>query len=231
MKVPGLQMWSSSANAKVGRSVTAAPCADSEEPGMPRIRLFLAVTLLVLSCASCSRDPGPSRPNSRPSMPTVSSSPTPTIPPYLASYDSGQRSAYDEALRAHSAFVEHDRQFAAAGKTTKEAAAFYRHNSIDWVSDWAALSQLANNHVTVTGSTIVKWVRPVSIDLEGTGPDVVVLNRCVDSANLVVTQAGKKLDQPNLKVPHVFRVRVEKRSAETWWRVSMASSWSPLVAN
>ena len=149
------------------------------------------------------------------------------MPPYLASYTSGEQRAYADALKAHSAFVERDRQFAAAGKTTKRAAAFYRQNSIDWVSDWASLAQLANNHVIVTGRTTVKWVRPVSIELDGNGADVVVLRRCVDSSGLVVTQNGERLEQPNLKVPHVFRVRLEKRAAETWWRVGTAKPGAP----
>lgn len=195
---------------------------------MSTVRTLFAVAILVAACAACSGTAGKATPSDFPKPSTsISTSPTPSVPPYLAAFTAEERGAYDNALKAHSAFVEQDRQFAAAGKTTKRAAAFYRRNSIDWVSDWASLAQLANNHVIVTGRTTVKWVRPVSIELDGNGADVVVLRRCVDSSSLVVTQNGDGLEQPNLKVPHVFRVRLEKRAAETWWRVGTAKPGAP----
>ena len=194
---------------------------------MRSARLLLAVTLLVVSCPSCSRGSGGTEPDGSPTGSTSTPSASPSVPPYLASYSVEQRHAYDAALAAHSAFVEQDRQFAAVGKTTKQAAAYYRRNSIDWVADWATLAQLANNGVTVTGRTTVKWVRPVSIDLDGLSADVIVLRRCVDSSGLVVSQDGKRLEQPNLKIPHVFRIRLEKRAGETWWRVGTAKPGAP----
>jgi hypothetical protein len=118
--------------------------------------------------------------------------------------------------------VEQDRQFAAEGKLTQRAATYYRHNSIDWVSDWASLAQLANNHAVVTGRAVVKWIRPVSIVVSGTGSDTVTIRKCVDSSGLRVTQMGKAQRQPNLIHPHVFTVRIEKHATETWWRVGNA---------
>lgn len=195
---------------------------------MSTVRILLATAIVVASCAACSgstRDATPSE--SSKSSTAISAAPTPSVPAYLASYSTDQRAAYDAALTAHAAFVEQDRKFAAVGKTTQRAATFYRRNSIDWVSDWASLAQLANNHVIVRGRTIVKWVRPVTVQVDGAGADVVVLRRCVDSSGLAVTQNGKPLAQPNLKEPHVFRVRLEKRAAETWWRVGTAKQGAP----
>lgn len=213
---------------QTGRNVTSAPWAYSEEPWMSTVRIVLATAILVASCASCADSTGAATPdNSAKPSATTSVSPTHAAPPYLASYTSAERAAYDAALTAHAAFVEQDRQFAAAGKPTQRAAAFYRRNSIDWVNDWASLAQLANNHVIVRGRTIVKWVRPLTIEVGDPGAEVVVLRRCVDSSGLVVTQNGKPLGQPNLKEPHVFRVRLEKRATETWWRVGTAKQGAP----
>ncbi len=195
---------------------------------MSTVRIVLATAIVATSCASCADRTGAATSgNSATPAASISASPTQAVPPYLASYTSEERAAYDAALTAHTAFVEQDRQFAAAGKTTQRAAAFYRRNSIDWVSDWAILAQLANNHVIVKGRTIVKWVRPVTVQVDGAGADVVVLRRCVDSSGLAVTQNGKPLAQPNLKEPHVFRVRLEKRAAETWWRIGTAKQGAP----
>lgn len=195
---------------------------------MSTVRILLATAIVVAACASCADGTGAATPsNSAKPSASVSALPTQAVPPYLASYSPEERAAYAAALMAHAAFVEQDRKFAAAGKTTQRAASFYRRNSIDWVSDWASLAQLANNHVIVRGRTIVKWVRPVTVQVDGAGADVVVLRRCVDSSGLAVTQNGKPLAQPNLKQPHVFRVRLEKRAAETWWRVGTAKQGAP----
>lgn len=213
---------------QTGRNVTSAPWAYSEEPWMLTVRIVLAAAVVAASCASCADRTGAATPtNSAKPSESIAASPTQVVPPYLSSYTAEERATYVAALRAHAAFVEQDRKFAAVGKTTQRAAAFYRRNSIDWVSDWASLAQLANNHVIVRGRTIVKWVRPVTVQVDGAGADVVVLRRCVDSSGLAVTQNGKPLAQPNLKEPHVFRVRLEKRAAETWWRVGTAKQGAP----
>jgi hypothetical protein len=33
---------------------------------------------------------------------------------------------------------------------------------------------------------------------------------------------GKKLNQPQFKEPHVYTIRLEKRSDEDWWRSGIA---------
>jgi hypothetical protein len=49
------------------------------------------------------------------------------------------------------------------GQTARRASDFY-HRFFDQLgSAWANLARLANNNVTVTGPTTVKWVRPVSV--------------------------------------------------------------------
>ena len=49
-----------------------------------------------------------------------------------------------------------------------------------------------------------------------------VLRRCLDQSGWVVTQNGKKLDQPQFKDPHVYTVRLEKRDREDRWRAGIA---------
>ena len=223
MDVSGRQFRRSSVTAGTGRTVTGPPCADSEELGMPRIRALLAVTLLVLSCASCSGDPGGAEPGGLPisstSTPTTATSPRPTVPPYLVAYTANERQAYADALVAEDAFNVRNARYLAKGQTVEEASDFYHRYSIDWVQDWTNLAELANNHVTVTGKTSVVWVRPLRIKLSTAGGvDFVFLRRCVDSSKLVVTQNGEPLEQSHLEKRHVVRVRMEKRAGETWWR-------------
>lgn len=198
---------------------------------MPRIRVLLAVTLLVLSCASCSGDPGEAQPGGSPrgspSTPTVSTSPTPTVPPYLASYTAEERQAYAEAVSAYEVYIKRNNQLLAEGKTTVSANNFYQRYSTDWVAAWANLGKLANNNVRVTGVATVKWVRPVKVALAESGVAKIALRRCLDESKLMVTQNDRPLDQPNLKDPHVYRVLIEKRSGENWWRFGSAEQGTP----
>lgn len=192
----------------------------------------LAVTLLMVLCAACSGNADVAEPSSSPE-PTTSAPPTsasPTVPPYLEAYSADERTAYAEAVAAYEAYVQRNNRFLAKGETTTEASDFYHRFSTDWVAAWANLAQLANNHVTVTGSTTVKRVRPAKIEL-ASAKAVVVLLRCLDESKLVVAQNGQPLDQPNLKEPHVYRVRVEKRAGETWWRSGIAEQGKPCVLN
>ena len=57
--------------------------------------------------------------------------------------------------------------------------------------------------------------------------DVIVLRRCLDESGRVVTQDGKKLDQPQFKKPHIYTVRLEKRAGEDWWRSGIAEQGKP----
>lgn len=186
---------------------------------MSAVRMFLVVAILVASCASCSgkatsgNSPGPST--------SSSTSATPSVPPYLASYTADERQAYADAVAAYATYVERNNRLLAKGKTTVGASDFYHRYSTDWATAWANLAQLANNHVTVRGHTTVTWVRPISVKLKGQGATV-ELRRCLDESALVVTQSGEPLAQPNLQKPHVYRVRLELRSAETWWRSGSA---------
>lgn len=210
---------------KVGRSVTSAQCVNSEGSGMLRLRVLLAVTFLVVACASC-RGNGDGAdttgtPRTTTSAASTPTSPSPTTPSYLETYGADERAAYDDAVTAYDRFLTTNADFIAVGRTTKHASDFYRRFSIDWVSAWANLAQLANNDVTVRGTTTVNWVRPVSIEV-GRKKIAVILRRCLDESELVVTQNGKKLDQPKLKTPHVYRARLEKLAGETWWRAGSA---------
>ena len=66
------------------------------------------------------------------------------------------------------------------------------------------------------------WTKPRSIKLGGPKGDVIVLRRCLDESGRVVTQDGKKLDQPQFKKPHIYTVRLEKHPGEDWWRSGIA---------
>ena len=201
---------------KSGRTVSLAHQAPiSEEPGMLlRSRLVLA-TFLVVACAGCggnAADPGPSAtPDSTLTAPTSSE------PPELAGYTQAERAAYASAVAAHTTYGEHTARFEAEGRTTGEAKDFYQHYAIDWSTSWGNLALLANNGVKITGTEVVRWTLPVTIDLSDE-TDVVVIRQCLDQTEVVVTQNGKVMPQPQHKQPHRFRIRLEKRPGENWWR-------------
>jgi hypothetical protein len=190
---------------------------------MPGVRAFLTVTIVVVACASCQGDTEtPTAQAPTESTTSQPSSPTPTVPPYLAKYTPHERDAYQAAVHAYSAFAERNSEFLAKGRTTRAASDFYHRYAIDWVEAWANLVQLADNDVTVDGLTRIVWTRPKSIKLDPSGSAGLVLVRCLDESRLKVTQGGKPLDQPQLKDPHVYRVRLEKATAEARWRSGVA---------
>ncbi len=189
---------------------------------MLRSRLVLA-TFLVVACAACSQneaapapDPSTSPTSSAPSTPTPSPSPSPV------GYTQKERAAYESAMSEYDAFVKRNDAIYAAGRTTGAAKKFYHHYAIDWSTAWANLGQVANNKVTVKGRTKTVWTKPRSIKLGTSKGDIIVLRRCLDESGRVVTQNGKKLDQPQLKQPHIYAVRLEKRPGEHWWRSGIA---------
>jgi hypothetical protein len=186
---------------------------------MPRVRGLLVVTFLVLACASCSGS-GHGRSGGPPTSASVStpSSPTPNVPADLATYSVDERAAYRDAVQAYAAFTKRNSQFLAKGQTTRAASDFYHHYATHWVEAWANLAELANNDVTVSGPTRVVWVHPKRIDLDPSGSAVVVVRRCLDESRLKVTQGGDLVDQPQLKEPHVYQVRLAKKAGEAHWR-------------
>ena len=193
---------------------------------MPRVGVVLVATVLVLSCAGCSREPdGPIGGKPKPSTTssaTSSLTASPTVPADLVKYTPEEQAAYEAALAAYGDFTKHNTRFLAKGQTTKTASRFYHRYSIDWVEAWANLAQLANNGVRVTGATTVVWFHPKRIAVGPDGSAEVVLRRCLDESDVVVTQDGKPRAQPNLKEPHVYRVSLERKSTETWWRSGSA---------
>lgn len=206
-----------------GRSLLEAARAYSREPGMPRVGAVLAVTILVISCASCrenSDNPAVSIPSARPS--TAMASPSATLPPELAKFSVEQRLAYGGASHSYSAFLRGNSQILADGKTTKMASSFYRHYSLDWSQAWGNLVQLASNEVTVRGPTRLLSVHPTSVVLAPSRPTVVVFSRCLDESRVVVRQSGKVLAQPQLEQPHEYLIRAEKRSPQEAWRFGTA---------
>lgn len=223
-------MWPKGLKMGAGRDVgfgrivrnSTSPRADSEEPGMLPSRVALA-SFLVVACAACSQN-GASPTPSPSSSPTTSapSAPTSSVPPELSGYSEKERAAYQKAVAAYDAFTKRNDRFYAAGQTTVAAKRFYQRYAVDWSTAWGNLAQVANNNVTVTGSTKTVWTKPRSIELSGPGGDVIVLRRCLDESGRVVTQNGKKLDQPQFKEPHVYTIRLEKRSGEDWWRSGIA---------
>jgi hypothetical protein len=198
-----------------------ATCPISGERRM--LRYLVAASLLVM-CAACGGngdDPAPSSPTtSTPSAPPSSSSPN--VPSYLATYSAEQQTAYEEAVAAYEKFLTKNDRFFATGKTTVGALNFYRRYAIDWSTAWGNLGQVANNDATIAGSTRTIWTRPKSIRLDPTRGDTVVIRRCLDESNRVVTQNGNEIPQPQFKTPHVYTVRIQKRLGEGWWRFGIA---------
>jgi hypothetical protein len=184
------------------------------------LRYLVIASVLVMACAACDGTTDGAEPPTSPASTAPSSSQS--VPGYLERYSPEERAAYDDAVAAYTKYVARDDRLLAEGETTRAASRFYRRYSIDWVSNWASLGQLANNDVTVRGHAKVIWTRPKEIALEAS-PDVVVLRQCLDQANVVVVQGGQKLEQPQFKTPHVFQVRLEKRADESWWRAGSAA--------
>jgi hypothetical protein len=216
------RMWLKMRPVRAGRlrrivDEPTSPCANSEEPGMLRSRLWLA-TFLVAACAACS-DVGasPAPTDSSSSTTPAPTAPTSSVPPDLAGYREQERVAFKTALTEYDAFTTRSDRFYAAGQTTVAAKSFFQRYSIDWSTAWGDLAVIANN-ITITGSTKTVWTKPKSIELGRAKSDVVVLRRCFDESGRVVMQNGKKVDQPQFKHPHVYTVRLEKRRGENWWR-------------
>jgi hypothetical protein len=221
------RMWPKVRSVRGGQSGrivrdSTSPRANSEEPGMLRSRVVLA-TFLVVTCAACSQN-GASPTASASSHPTTSapSAPTSSVPPELVGYNEKERAAYETAVAEYDAFTKRSDRFYAAGQTTGAAKDFYQHYAVDWSTAWGNLAQIANNDITVAGSTRTVWTKPRSIELGGTRGDVIMLRRCLDESGRVVTQNGKKIEQPQFKDPHIYTVRLEKHPREHWWRSGIA---------
>jgi hypothetical protein len=201
---------------------STSPRADSEELGMLRSRAVLA-TFLVAACAACS-DGGASPASTVDPLTTTRAptAPTSSVPPDLAGYSERERAAYAAAVSEYDSFTKRNDHFYSVGQTTLAAKRFYQRYAVDWSTAWGNLAQIANNNVTVTGSTKTIWTKPKSIDVGAPKVDVVVLRRCLDESDRTVTQNGKKLNQPQLKHPHIYTVRLEKHRGEQWWRAGIA---------
>lgn len=193
---------------------------------MLRSRLVLA-TFLVVTCAACSdggASPAPTAsPSSTSSAPTA---PTSSVPSELAGYSEQERAAYETAVTEYDGFTRLNDEFYATGETTVAAKRFYQRYALDWSTAWGNLAQIANNNVTVSGSTETVWTKPKSVELGGPKAEVVVLRRCLDESGRVVEQNGQKVNQPQFKEPHVYTVRLEKRRGEDRWRSGIAEQGS-----
>jgi hypothetical protein len=193
---------------------------------MLRPRIVLA-TFLVVTCAACSDGGASPAPTDTPSSTSSArTAPTSSVPPELAGYSEQERAAYETAVTRYDAFTRRNDEFYAVGETTVAAKRFYQNYAVDWSTAWGNLAQVANNNVTVSGSTKTVWTKPKSIELDGPKGDVVVLHRCLDESGRVVEQDGKKVKQPQFKEPHVYTVRLEKRRGEDWWRSGIAEQGS-----
>ena len=189
---------------------------------MLRPRVVLAAFLL-MACAACRQEaatPAPSPTTSAPSAPVSS------VPPELASYSEAERAAYETALAEYDAFIKRNDAFYASGKMTGEAKDFYQKYAIDWSTAWGNLAQVVNNGVKVAGTTKTVWTKPQAVKLGTTGGGAIVVRRCLDESGRIVTQNGKTLDQPQFNIPHVYRIRLQKRAGEAWWRSGIAQQGS-----
>lgn len=182
------------------------------------LRLLAVGMFTAVLCVACGggADPGsPQSPSSAASVPSVES---PAVSSDLAGYKARQRVAYEAAVAAYSAFVKRNDRFYAVGKTTVAAKNFYQRYAISWATAWGNLAQTANNDVTVSGPTTTVWTKPMSIGLGKSNGDKITIKRCLDESKRVVRQNGKVVAQPQLKTPHIYVVRLQKRSGESWWR-------------
>lgn len=189
---------------------------------MFRSRLVLAA-FMVVSCAACSKEAATPAVTSSASLTTPApSASVSSDPPRPVGYSKRERAAYKSAVTEYDAFVKRNDEFYAAGETTGAAKKFYHRYAVDWSTAWGDLAQVSNNNVKVTGSTRTVWTRPGSIKIGESRGDVIVLRRCLDESGRVVTQNGKKLEQPQFKKPHVYTIRLEKHRGESWWRSGIA---------
>lgn len=194
---------------------------------MPRLRISLA-TLVLLACAACSGS-ADEAPISRPLESSLSSAPTATpssLPPELAGYSLPEREAFEAAVVALHRFSRASDRFIDQGRLTRPQAAYFRRNSINWVDDWAGLAQLVNGRITMRGDTREKWVRPLRVDLAAGDSEVVVIRRCLDQTSVRVFAEGKRVPQPQLKTPRVYRVTMLKKQSEQWWRTGLPKQGS-----
>lgn len=188
---------------------------------MLRSRLVLA-TFLVVTCAACTGATGDPEPSSTAdSTPSAPTAPTSSIPPELAGYTEDERAAYEDAVAAYATFTAKNDKIFAKGQATVGARDFYQRSAIDWSTAWGNLGQIANNGVTVKGTTKIVWTRPKFIELNS-GRAVVVIRRCLDESGRIVTQNGERLNQPQLESPHVYTVRLEQKPGEKRWRSGIA---------
>ena len=208
-----------------GRRVNAQSITAHDLGGSEVLRRLTLTALLIAACAACDGS-GSAEPASSSSPPSVSlpspSAATSSVPPELAGYDEAERAAYREAVVAYDRFSRRNDGFYARGETTPKAKEYYQRWAVDWSTAWANLAQVANNGVTVRGTTKTVWTRPKSIDLGGPDGDVVVLRRCLDEAGRVVEQDGTTVKQPQLEEPHVYTIRLERRPNEDRWRSGVA---------
>lgn len=194
---------------------------------MPRLRISLA-TLLLLACVACGEGEGEA-PTSRsldaPS-PSAPAAPSSSIPPELAGYSLPEREAFEAAVVALHRFSRTSDRFISQGRLTRSQAAYYRRNSINWVDDWAGLAQLVNGRITMRGDTREEWARPLRVDLSAAAGEIVVVRRCLDQTDVRVFADGKRVPQPQLKTPRVYRVKMLKKESEQWWRTGLPSQGS-----
>ncbi|KRA37954.1 hypothetical protein ASD81_04520 [Nocardioides sp. Root614] len=133
-----------------------------------------------------------------------------------------ERAAYETAVVEYDAFIKRSDAFYAAGETTVEAKRFFQRYAVDWSIAWGNLAQVANNGITVGGTTRTVWTKPRSIKLGADLGDVIVVRRCLDESGRVIKQNGKTVDQPQFDEPHVYTIRLEKRPEEDRWRSGIA---------
>jgi hypothetical protein len=79
-----------------------------------------------------------------------------------------------------------------------------------------------NSKITFEGTPTEVWLHPVSINLAAPGGQAVEVKRCLDQSRLRVFANGEQVPQPQLGVPHVYRIAIIKKTSQTWWRTGPA---------
>lgn len=189
---------------------------------MPRTRILLVATMLVLSSASCTQtdDPPSSTPTpSSSSSPSTPSTPAaPSVPSYLKKYTVAERKAFAEAVSAHEAFADEQTKILSAGKATPKAKRYYEKYSGDWLRFWNVLRQREADGIRIEGRGETLRVRPARIKLGDDGSGSVDLRVCGVSTGVEVFQNGTPIPQPT-PTPKIVKVSLFRMAGETWWRV------------
>ena len=186
--------------------------------------------VLVFACNSCS-SPGDKLPSvsssPRASDSSASSSPTrssasPSVPSEMASYSTGERRAYLDALQAYRTYSAREAAFERNATAPLAARRFYRDYTADWLSFWQLRKRLAAQGIRVTGQSRVVSSRPVLVRLGKKGTGSVRIRQCIDARKVTVTQRGVPV--PQNRTPTISTISMSRLSSDARWKFLIAKA-------